>query len=523
MTNPTNHRYRKRFFEIIEVFSKYGMAYIFKRFRNKKKHPFDRGERIRNILEELGPTFIKFGQMLSTRNDLLPNDIIQELVKLQDEVPADPFSYIFKETLKSDKYFLEKFEYINKNPIGSASIAQVYKAKLENGEDVVIKVRRPGIKEIVMEDIEVLKHIANIVQYLPQFRDINLNSIVEEFGKSMFMEMDFIKEIVSMKKFNDLFRNNDHIYAPFPYEELSSDNIIVMQFIKGDKFTDVLRNNIERNYSLKEKEELLFWGADSLYQQAFTIGFLHSDPHPGNLIISPDRKLYFVDFGQVTYIDKHTRRTLLELLISITRRDPEMLATIIIDNFYCKDEDGLTEDIKIMFSRYYGKPLADFSMSQMFFEIFEIIRKRKVTVPPQLLLLSKMILLLESNAKKLKGDFNAIEFTEEFFKQRWLSILFDRVQEIKEESVWDFLLLSRNTRNVKKIFDSGRIKLEIEVPKVEKIMMALKFAMNSLAVSIIIAALLISINNFENQILAYIGVTILGLFVIYEFISEGRK
>lgn len=347
--------------------------------------------------------------------------------------------------------------------------------------------------------------------------------IIEEFGKAIFKEMDFIKEAQNMNKFNELFRNNDHIFAPMTYEEFSDENIIVMEYIRGNKFSELINGKDKHIFSFEQKENLLNWGADSLFQQVFIIGFLHSDPHPGNLIFSEEEKIYFVDFGQVSIIDKYTRRVLLELLIAVTRRDSQLLASIISENFYSGDEDGLNEDIKKLFSKYYGKPLSEFSLSEMFINIFDIIRRRKVAVPPQLLIMSKIILLLESNAKKLKEDFNTIEFTESFFRRRWASILYDRMEQMKEEAVWDILMAPRNAQKIKKVIDSGKIKLEMEMPKIEKIMIALKFALNSLAISIIIASLLISINNFENQILAYLGVAILGLFVIHEFISEGRK
>jgi len=513
---------RKRFFEIIEVFSKYGLGYVFRKF-SLKKHPPDRGRRVRLALEELGTTFIKLGQMLSTRYDLLPDDIINELRKLQDEVPPIPFSHCKAVLEESLPNWEEKILYIKEKPQAAASIAQVHRALLLDGTEVVIKVRRPGIKKLVNKDIEVLKSLARFFNHFPVFKDFDLVQIVKEFGISINREMDLYSEAQALEKFNDAFRMNEVIFAPQPNLELSCEKILVMQYIPGIVFTDLLEMSEEEMPLKIDKKKLVWAGADCMCQQAFLIGFLHNDPHPGNLIATRNNRLYFIDFGQVGIIDKSTRRFLLEMVLSMTRRDTEMLTLIVTEHFSVSNPDEFQDEIKLLFSRYYGKPLSEFSMSELVMETFKIIRKYKVQVPPQLLIMGKVILMIESIARKLDPSFNAIKFFEDYMRKRWLSLYTDRMDALEGEYIWNILMSPRKIKNYQKIFESGKIKLEIESNKLERLLHGMRNGLNGLALSTIIAALLISINNFENQIVAYIGVALLGIFVIYELITDERR
>jgi ubiquinone biosynthesis protein len=513
---------RKRFFQIIEVFSKYGLGYIFKKF-NLKKHPSDRGERVRLALEELGTTFIKLGQMLSTRYDLLPSDIIHELRKLQDDVPPIPFSTFIAELEKYLPEWNDKILYIQEKPLAAASIAQVHRALLNDGSEIVVKVRRPGIIKTVEEDIDVLVHLAQFAQKLSLFKDFDLIQIVKEFGLAINREMDFLSEMDALNKFNNSFRMNDVIYAPKSIEALCRKNVLVMEYIPGIRFSELLELKDEDIPFKIDRRKLVEAVADSMFQQVFTIGFLHNDPHPGNLIATKNNRLYFIDFGQVSTIDKYTRRFLLEMVLALTRRDSDLLTAIIVDHFPMKLSTQFSIEVKKMFAKYYGKPLTEFSMSEMITETFKLIRSHKVQVPGQLLLMGKVILMIEGIARKLDPSFNAITFLDDYLRQRWLSLYADRMDALEEEGLWSFLMSPRNLKSIQNIYNSGRIKLDLESGKIERLLHGLKNGLNSLAISIIIAALLISINNFENQIFAYAAVFILGLLVIYEFMTEDRR
>jgi ubiquinone biosynthesis protein len=272
-----------------------------------------------------------------------------------------------------------------------------------------------------------------------------------------------------------------------------------------------------------DKSLLVQAGADCMFQQVFMIGFLHNDPHPGNLIATKNNRLYYIDFGQVSVVDKYTRRFLLEMVLALTRRDAEFLTLIITEHFSMDNSDSFSEDVKIMFSKYYGKPLTEFSMSDLIMETFKLIRSYKIHVPGQLLLMGKVILMIEGIARKLDPTFNAIRFTEDYLRTRWISLYSDRMDALEDEFLWNFLMSPRKIKNIQKIFDTGKIKLDIESTRIERILHGLMNGLNSLAISIVIAALLISIKNFDNQFLAYAGVFILGIFVIYEFLTEGRR
>lgn len=520
--NVSKKNSRKRFFQIIEVFSKYGFGYLFRKF-SLKKHPVDRGIRIRHALEELGTTFIKLGQMLSTRYDLLPLDIINELRRLQDDVPPIQFSEFMSQLKHSIPDWENHFVFIQEKPLAAASIAQVHRALLFDGTEVVIKIRRPGIQDIVKTDIEVLKNMANFVKRFPVFKDFDLENLVNEFGLSINREMDLYREAEALERFNHSFRMNDVIFAPKPYFNLCSERVLVMEYIPGIRFSELLDMDEEKIPIKIDKTLLVESGADCMFQQVFMIGFLHNDPHPGNLIATKNNRLYFIDFGQVSVVDKYTRRFLLEMVLALTRRDSEFLTLIITEHFSMDDADSFSEDVKVMFSKYYGKPLTEFSMSEMIMETFKLIRSYKIHVPAQLLLMGKVILMIEGIARKLDPSFNAIRFTEDYLRTKWLSLYSDRMDALEDEFLWNFLMAPRKIKNLQKIIDTGKIKLDIESTRIERILHGLKNGLNSLAISIIIAALLISIKNFSNQFLAYTGVFILGIFVVYEFITEGRR
>ncbi|HPJ13030.1 MAG TPA: AarF/UbiB family protein [Caldisericia bacterium] len=520
--NISRKNNRKRFFQIIEIFSKYGFSYLFRKI-TLKQHPIDRGIRIRHALEELGTTFIKLGQMLSTRYDLLPVDIIAELRKLQDDVPPIEYSDFMNQLQLSLPDWEKHILYIQEKPLAAASIAQVHRALLLDGSEVVIKVRRPCIQELVKADIEVLKSLANFVRGFPVFKDFDLQNLINEFGMAINREMNLYCEAQALERFNQSFRMNDVIFAPKPYFDLCSETVLIMDYIPGIRFSELLDMENDQIPIKINKSTLVESGADCMFQQVFMIGFLHNDPHPGNLIATKNNRLYFIDFGQVSVVDKYTRRFLLEMVLALTRRDAEFLTLIITEHFSMNDSDSFSEDVKLMFSKYYGKPLAEFSMSEMIMETFKLIRAYKIQVPGQLLLMGKVILMIEGIARKLDPSFNAIRFTEDYLRTRWLSLYSERMDALEDEFLWNFLMSPRKLRNIQKVFDTGKIKLDIESTRIERILHGLKNGLNSLAISIIIAALLISIKNFENQFLAYAGVFILGLFVIYEFLTEGRR
>jgi len=513
---------RKRFFQIIEVFSKYGFGYLFRKI-SLNKHPVDRGVRIRHALEELGTTFIKLGQMLSTRYDLLPLDIINELRKLQDDVPPITFSDFMSQLKRSIPDWEQRFLYIQEKPLAAASIAQVHRALLLDGTEVVVKIRRPGIQDLVKTDIEVLKNLANFVEKLPVFKDFDLLNLVKEFGIAINREMNLYCEAQALERFNNSFRMNEVIFAPKPYFNLSSEAVLVMDYIPGIRFSELLDMDDDKIPIKIDKSILVNSGADCMFQQVFMIGFLHNDPHPGNLIATKNNRLFFIDFGQVSVVDKYTRRFLLEMVLALTRRDAEFLTLIITEHFSMKNSDSFSDDVKLMFSKYYGKPLTEFSMSELIMETFKLIRSYKIQVPGQLLLMGKVILMIESIARKLDPSFNAIRFTEDYLRTRWMSLYFDRMDALEDEFLWNFLMSPRKIKNIQKVYDTGKIKLDIESTRIERILHGIKNGLNSLAISIIIAALLISIKNFDNQFLAYAGVFILGVFVVYEFITEERR
>lgn len=518
----TEYSERKRFFEIMELISKYGFSYLFSRLRIKK-HPVDRGVRVRKLLEELGPTFVKLGQMLSTRYDILPLDIIQELAKLQDNVP--PISYEDFCAVVQENYtdLHSVFSYIEEKALAAASIAQVHRALLYSGEEVVIKARRPKAKEIIQEDTAVLSNFVLFAQHFPFFKDFDLVGLIEDFGKMMNRELDFFNEVDALEKFNRSFRMSDTVSAPIPFREFCSENVVVMEYVPGIRFSELLAYQENELPFPVDKKKLILTGADCLFQQCFLVGFLHADPHPGNLLVTREGKLFFIDFGEVSVIDKHTRRFLLETVIALTTRDAVLLAQILTEYFPLENEDRFVLEVKSMFSKYYGKSLSDFNLGDLLLEIFKTIRKYKIRIPAQFLLMGKIILEIEGMARKLHPEFNAIQFMESFLNQHGLSMITDRFFALNEEIVWSALMLPRKIKQLSKLLDSGKINLELHSPKIERQVNGVRKSLNLLSISVIIAALLIGINNFKNQTIAYVALALLGFLIIYGILFGERR
>lgn len=511
-----------RFFQIMELISKYEFSYLFSRLR-VKKHPQDRGIRVRKLLEELGPTFIKLGQMLSTRYDLLPIDIIQELMKLQDDVPPISFEQFCAvlDTRYEDRQ--KVFLYIQEKPLAAASIAQVHRALLLDGREVVVKVRRPQATETVADDMALLMAVAQFSQHFPFFKDFDLTGLIEDFGRSIRRELNFLNEATALEQFAYFFRMNDKIGSPEPYRDLCHEDILVMEYVPGLRFSELLQLPGDKLPFPVDKKALINAGADSLFQQCFILGFLHADPHPGNLIVTREGKLYFLDFGQANVIDRHTRRFLLEMVIALTKRDALLLSQILLENFPLKNEDRFLTEIRSMFARYYGKSLSDFKLSDLILDEFRIIRKYKIKIPGQLLLLGKVILEIEGIARRMDPSFNAIQFMETYLNQRWISLLADRLNAAQEEILWSVLMIPRKIQQLSKLFDSGKLNLELDSPKIERKIDGMRKSVNVLAVSIVIAALLIGLNNFENQTVAYVALAILGTAIIYGILFGERR
>ncbi len=508
---------------VLKILTKNALLQIFSPipFVKKKKDTKSQGRRIRKSLENLGTTYIKLGQMLSTRYDLFPKDILEELSKLQDDVPPLPKGRFMKELKKGYGDPKTVFKHVESKPLASASIAQVHRATLINGDKVVIKMRRPGISKQIKKDIEDLRSFTSLTRFLPIFKNVDIDEIIKEFGKNLQKEMDFCRESEDMNTFNEAFSNNENIYAPSPYPELSRRNILVMEYIEGESFADLMRGGMDKMRK-EDRKQVVERVGHSLLEQLLVHGFIHSDPHPGNLVLTEGNKICYIDFGKVTHLDPDTQRFLIEYLLAMVKRDPDLIADIVMDKFSVENADTYADDIKDMFTKYYGKSLKEIEMGEVVTESFRVNRAHSVKLPPQVFLLGRVIMLVEGVGTKVDPDFDFISFAKQYFsRDRVLKLIKRRLNLLKEDSFWSLLMLPRKIKQFEKIL-TGKGKFTFQFPSLERRFGNFTKGINALAIAVIMAGLLVSIDKFEISFLPKLGVLLLSLYIIYQLIFGQR-
>nr|WP_262903350.1 AarF/ABC1/UbiB kinase family protein [Hymenobacter psoromatis] len=374
-----------------------------------------RWERIRLIIEELGPTFIKLAQALSNRADLLPQALIDEFEKLQSNVP--PFPTVEARAIveaELGRPLTEVFSEFEDVPIGSASIGQVHRARLLSGEEVVVKVQRPGVRDKVEGDLRLLHELVRLTATFLRGQGLaNPQGVVDAFERSMTKELDYTSEARAMEQLRKLYEDYTTFYIPKPYRELSTSKILVIEFVNGCKITD--------------KAQLLVWGLspetvaetgmDIYLTQIFEFGFFHADPHPGNVLVRPDGTLVLIDFGMVGKLTRQQKYAFAGVFISMARQDARSMAL----NFR---RLALSSDIPNMraFEADLGQLIEDFavldvqdmSMGDLADSLQGIIYQYKLQVPGAVFLILRALVILEGIGKVLHPHFNTFEFVRPY-------------------------------------------------------------------------------------------------------------
>jgi ubiquinone biosynthesis protein len=494
----------KRYRQVVNIFIKYGFGVIIEQihilkfsFKRKKiKGPIPL--RIRKLLEELGPTFIKLGQILSTRPDLIPIEYIKEFEKLQDEVEEEDFSIM--------RDFIEKeiggkienvFEEFNTEPIASASLSCVYKAKYK-GKEVAVKVQRPGIKDQILTDIQILYDIAVLIEkFIKESEIYQPVKIVKEFEKSIKRELNFLMEARNIELMKEKLKD-ERVFIPEVFKELTTEKILVSEFIDGIKIS-----KIEEWSKYVEKEKIIKTGIEIILKQVFDIGFFHGDPHPGNIFVLKDGRIGLIDFGQVGYIDDEKRYYLMNLLTGIINGDPNKIVWTLrymgaIDQKV--DVEELKEEIYELVESYKNIPIKNVKIGEILENSFDIMRKNKIKIPVSFTLIGKALITLEGICYFIDPYFKLIEAIEpfyiEFMKKRInffcffknFQNSFERFQYfIKEipEIFEIFIEFTKNQKNRNKLFEE---RINILNSNIEKtgIKISLSLIVSSLFISSVI-------------------------------------
>ncbi len=411
------HRWR----EIIATLSKYGLADWLSRFDYGLAKGFfrdDSGEvltnlsretRIRLALTELGPTFIKLGQILSTRADLIGIPLADELQQLQTAVAADP-PEVVRATVASElgRSVDEIFSVFEDVPIASASIGQVHRAWLQSGEKVAVKVQHAGIEERVQVDLDILAGLAPLAERIPEFRNYRPRATVAEFQRTLRRELDFRREQRNLRRFADDLSNLADVRIPAPYPELSTGRVLTMEFLDGVKLSDA---SAQANGHY-DREAFARTGAQMYLEMIFATGTYHADPHPGNLILLDDNRLGLVDFGMVGRIDESLRSAIEEMLLAILDQDAEQVASIITRIGAVPpdlDYNLLGIDVADFVAQYGHQNLSEFSLSAALTEVTEIIRRYHIMLPARAAMLLKVLIMLEGTSRLLAPEFSLME------------------------------------------------------------------------------------------------------------------
>jgi ubiquinone biosynthesis protein len=509
----TTYRHIQRYRQILTVLIKYGFGdlidtlkieqylevglQMISRKHREKIETLSRAERVRMALEELGPTFIKMGQILSTRPDLLPVEFIRQLAKLQDEVPAFGFDQV-KETVEKELGApLDRiFQDFSETPLASASIGQVHRARLVNGEEVIVKVQRPDIRKIIEVDLEIMFHLATLMERHLKAMEIHRPTrVVEEFARTLEMELDYTLEAGHAERFAAQFLGERTLYVPQVYREATTRCILTMEYIDGIKASELER--LEE--AGLDRRKIAHRGFDLILKQIFVHGFFHADPHPANVFILPDNIICYLDFGMMGRIGRQAREDFADLIMGIARRDEEKAARSLValtvpdENV---DSSGLERDVAQFIDRYFYRPLKEMEMGKLLQNLVEMTARHRLRILPDLFLMLKAFATEESLGTMLDPDFDAIKQAAPFIRR----IQIDRLNPKRVagdifDSGSEFLHLLRDipgeVREILRQARQGRIKIEFEHRGLEPALSTHDRVSNRIAFAIVLAALII--------------------------------
>ncbi len=548
------HRYR----QILGILLKYGFGDVVDvtrkdligRFGDKiipllGKHvdsTMSRAERLRYAAEELGPTFVKLAQVLSMRPDIVPLDIAAELQKLQDEV--SPFSYeevrnIIKEELKQE---LETaFSHIDEQPLAAASIAQVHRATLHDGRQVVIKIQRPDIQDVINVDLEILSDLAKVLHRH------SLNTVfsdpvavVEEFDRSIHRELDFLSEGRNIHRFGQMFVDDPTVLIPSFYPELSSHRVLVMDFvdgIKASRLDELERKGLDRTVIAER-------GAQLILKQVFQHGFFHADPHPGNILVLESNVIAPLDYGMVGSLDESTIEALGSVLTGIIHKDTNRILRAFDALGITHDianKVTLRADINSFVSQYYEVPLQELKVSDILKEAFSIFRTHQMTLPSNLSLMLKALVTVEGLGRLLHPDFDMVSEVRPYVsrimfrrydpRRRFRDLLnvFDDFSNLVEE-------LPQGVRDTLRKINAGELRIQFEHRNLDNLAKEYNQSSNRISSAVIIAALIIGSslvmqvpsgpNLFGFPLVGVIGyliASVLGLLLLWNIFRSRHR
>lgn len=495
-------------------------------------------EKFRLILERLGPTYIKFGQIMSMRSDILPEEYCKELTKLRNKTTPLAFKKI-KDILKDSykKSLSSIFENIEETPIGSASIAQVHKATLVSGEKVVIKIQKPGIYETMAQDIKLLKKLFSIIKVPFIEQVIDLKGVLDEIWTTAKQELDFLIEASHISEFSTLNQELVFVKTPRVYSNLCSTNILVMECIDGITINDK-DQLIKNGYDL---EEISIKLANSFISQVIDHGYFHADPHPDNLVIQ-DGKIVFLDFGMMGRLSSRDKNILKDCMHAIFNKDVQKIEQCILTLGEAKGEinhPAFLNDLEIFINKYSTLSISNINIGVVLNDLLKLTTRYKIRIPKNITILTRSIIIIEGLLNELTPNINLMEVLKSRVSTTLLQEMLDKEKiesnlrklVIAKETMLD---LPKETLDLVKMVSRGNAKLNLEltdsndkIGKIEK--MLNKLILAALDVACIVAGSLLYTNDnnsFEISLLrkfSLIGAFTLTIFLVILMFNDLRK
>lgn len=480
----------------IEQYIEIGLQMI-SRKRRKQIEKLSRAERVRRALEELGPTFVKLGQILSTRPDLIPFEYSQELLKLQDQVPSFPYEDVRK-IIKSQtgKFPEELFERFDETPFAAASIGQVHKAYLKDNGEVVVKVQRPGIRKIIEVDLEIMLHLATLIErHVEKLEVQRPTKIVEEFARKLEKEIDYTIEASHIELFARQFIDDETVFMPKVFRQITTERVLTMEFIDGIKSSQI-ETLQQKGYDLKEIAKR---HANLVMKQVFIYGFFHADPHPGNIFILPDNVICYLDFGMMGRISRQEREDFADLMMQIVRKDEKRIVDALLKiTEYDEEPDRsrLEGDLSEIIDQHLYLALKELDVGKLLQQLIKTLTGHNLSLKPHLFLMMKALSAVEDLNRKLDPDFEIIKHIEPFARKIQISRLNPkRISADIIDSAREIIILLKeipgDLHTLFKQTKQGKLKIEFQHRGLEQLVSTLDRISNRISFAIVLASLII--------------------------------